>query len=196
MNTQKDYRVTVKVRNNNLLKLIEHNGFGVIETAELIGITYQSLNSYINMTISPLLGKTENLKISAEKICEYFCTMPYEIWSENQLIALETNKKDIEVSYQNLICLEKSINPLKMIQNNEFIKDFDDSLETTLNSREQKVINLRYGIDGECKTLEEIAKVFNITRSRVRQIEDRALRKLRTPESNMKNVYETYLESR
>ena len=45
----KDYRVTVRVRNNNLLKLIENGGYGVLETAKKIGIGYPSLNSYLNL---------------------------------------------------------------------------------------------------------------------------------------------------
>lgn len=52
----------------------------------------------------------------------------------------------------------------------------------TLNERERKVIMLRFGIKyGPPKTLEEVGKVFNVTRERVRQIESKALSKLRQP---------------
>ncbi|RLD12160.1 MAG: RNA polymerase sigma factor RpoD [Chlamydiae bacterium] len=52
----------------------------------------------------------------------------------------------------------------------------------TLNEREKKVIMLRFGIKyGPPKTLEEVGKVFNVTRERVRQIESKALKKLRQP---------------
>lgn len=52
----------------------------------------------------------------------------------------------------------------------------------TLTPREQKVIKLRYGLDdGYVRTLEEVGKEFNVTRERIRQIEAKALRKLRHP---------------
>ena len=52
----------------------------------------------------------------------------------------------------------------------------------TLSSREARVLKLRYGLeDGRSRTLEEVGKEFNITRERIRQIEAKALRKLRHP---------------
>ena len=188
MEDAKDYRVTIRVRNNNLLRLIEAGGFGPIETAGLIGIAYTSLNDYLNMTISPLLQKTGELKQNAQLICDYFCVMPYEVWSDNQLIALESNKREVEFSHQELTRLESSSDPLKAIGNDEFIEAFDNVL-STMTRREQVVIKARFGIDCEVKTLNEIGKEFDISRERVRQIETRALRKLRHPDKGMKDVY-------
>ena len=52
----------------------------------------------------------------------------------------------------------------------------------TLTPREEKVLRLRYGLDdGKPRTLEEVGKEFNVTRERIRQIEAKALRKLRHP---------------
>ena len=52
----------------------------------------------------------------------------------------------------------------------------------TLTPREEKVLRLRYGLDdGRIRTLEEVGKIFNVTRERIRQIESKALRKLRHP---------------
>ena len=52
----------------------------------------------------------------------------------------------------------------------------------TLTDREQKVLRLRFGMDdGRARTLEEVGKEFNVTRERIRQIEAKALRKLRNP---------------
>ena len=49
-----------------------------------------------------------------------------------------------------------------------------------LNEREQMIIKLRFGIDdGRSRTLEEVGKVYNVTRERIRQIEEKALQKLR-----------------
>ncbi len=60
-----------------------------------------------------------------------------------------------------------------------------ESVLDTLNPRERDVLKLRYGLDdGRMKTLEEIGQIFNVTRERIRQIEAKALRKLRHPNRN------------
>lgn len=57
----------------------------------------------------------------------------------------------------------------------------------TLTSREEKVLRLRFGLDdGRARTLEEVGKEFNVTRERIRQIEAKALRKLRHPSRSKK----------
>ena len=63
----------------------------------------------------------------------------------------------------------------------------------TLTEREQKVLTLRFGVeDGRARTLEEVGKEFNVTRERIRQIEAKALRKLRHPSRSRK--LKDYLE--
>ena len=58
---------------------------------------------------------------------------------------------------------------------------------STLHEREAKVLELRFGlVDGRQRTLEEVGKEFNVTRERIRQIESKALRKLRHPSRSKK----------
>ena len=67
-----------------------------------------------------------------------------------------------------------------------------DELLTGLNEQEQKVLRMRFGLDDDDpKTLEEIGKVFGVTRERIRQIEAKAIRKLRHPSrlKQLKNFY-------
>lgn len=73
------------------------------------------------------------------------------------------------------------------------LEDLENVLNT-LNPRERDVLRLRYGLDdGRVKTLEEIGNVFNVTRERIRQIEAKALRKLRQPSRN--GILREYLPS-
>ena len=66
--------------------------------------------------------------------------------------------------------------------NNELLKDEIDLILSTLTDREEKVIRLRFGLeDGRTRTLEEVGKEFDVTRERIRQIEAKALRKLKNP---------------
>lgn len=63
----------------------------------------------------------------------------------------------------------------------------------TLTAREEKIIRLRYGLDdGKLRTLEEVGDKFNVTRERIRQIEAKALRKLRSPNKSkqLKNFFD------
>jgi len=67
----------------------------------------------------------------------------------------------------------------------QMLKDDVSRLICTLNTREQAVIRMRFGLDdGKAKTLEEIGRRFSVTRERIRQIEARALHKLRQPYRN------------
>ncbi|NCB33742.1 MAG: RNA polymerase sigma factor RpoD, partial [Erysipelotrichia bacterium] len=66
--------------------------------------------------------------------------------------------------------------------NNQLLKDEINSVLGGLTDREEKVLRLRFGLyDGRTRTLEEVGKEFNVTRERIRQIEAKALRKLKHP---------------
>ena len=67
------------------------------------------------------------------------------------------------------------------------LKEQIEEVLGSLNEREQKVLKLRFGLeDGRARTLEEVGKEFNVTRERIRQIEAKALRKLRHPSRSKK----------
>ena len=70
---------------------------------------------------------------------------------------------------------------------NELLKDEISEVLLTLTEREEKVIRLRFGLeDGKPRTLEEVGQMFGVTRERIRQIEAKALRKLRHPSRSRK----------
>ena len=73
------------------------------------------------------------------------------------------------------------ISPERMAERSLLKKQVDEVLKT-LTPREERVIRLRFGIDdGYHRTLEEVGSIFQVTRERIRQIEDKALKKLRHP---------------
>ena len=62
------------------------------------------------------------------------------------------------------------------------MKEQLEEVLATLNDREKKVLIMRFGLeDGKPRTLEEVGKAFGVTRERIRQIEAKAIRKLRHP---------------
>ncbi len=81
---------------------------------------------------------------------------------------------------------ESSLSPEEYTENEILKEEIDDVLQR-LQPREQEVLRLRFGLkDGTCHTLEEVGKKFNVTRERIRQIEAKALRKLRHPSRSRK----------
>ena len=69
----------------------------------------------------------------------------------------------------------------------KLLRDQLNEVLDTLTEREQKVLRLRFGMDdGRARTLEEVGKEFQVTRERIRQIEAKALRRLRHPSKSRK----------
>ena len=82
--------------------------------------------------------------------------------------------------------------PVKMVAS-ELLKEDLAEVLCTLSPRERDVLRLRFGMDdGRQRTLEEVGQLFGVTRERIRQIEAKALRKLRHP--NRKKRLEEYVE--
>lgn len=87
---------------------------------------------------------------------------------------------------------ESTLSPIEAASK-QLLKDHLDEILSTLSEREAKVLILRFGLDGgDQKTLEDVGKVFGVTRERIRQIEAKALRKLRHPSRRRK--LQDYLE--
>ena len=81
---------------------------------------------------------------------------------------------------------ERNVSP-EEYATNELLKDEISEVLQTLTEREEKVIRLRFGLeDGKSRTLEEVGQMFGVTRERIRQIEAKALRKLRHPSRSRK----------
>ena len=111
----------------------------------------------------------------------------------------EAKVRDIQRIAQDTVSLETPVGEEEDSSLGSFIKDTNTatpeenatssmlkeqlvSVLGSLTPREQKVVMMRYGLeDGHAKTLEEVGKEFNVTRERIRQIEAKALKKLRHP---------------
>lgn len=97
-------------------------------------------------------------------------------------VSLESKIGDEEDSeLGNFIADEDAISPYQNAEN-AMLKDALLQVLGTIDDREAQVIKMRFGLDGKSPmTLEEVGKVFDLTKERIRQIEDKALRKLRNP---------------
>ncbi|HXY53760.1 MAG TPA: sigma-70 family RNA polymerase sigma factor [Nitrospirota bacterium] len=96
-------------------------------------------------------------------------------------VSLETPILSEEKELKDVIIDEKSVSPFKTLENSEASSRIEEVL-SSLTEREEKIIRMRFGIGvGSEHTLEEVGKYFNLTRERIRQIEIKALKKLRHP---------------
>ena len=97
-------------------------------------------------------------------------------------ISLDRPIGDSEDSYFGDFIEDESVESPVQSASREMLKDRIESVLDTLTFREREIIKLRYGIgDGYTYTLEEVGRIFRVTRERVRQIEAKAVRKLQHP---------------
>ncbi len=88
---------------------------------------------------------------------------------------------DEDATVEEIIPDNKAISPYESAAAASVKVAIDETLHT-LSDREREVIELRFGLkDGQAKTLEEVGKIFDVTKERIRQIEEKALHKLRNP---------------
>ncbi len=122
----------------------------------------------------------KKMNLSLDKIREI-----YKISQEP--VSLETPIGEEDDSHLvDFIKDERSMSP-EEYATNEMLKDEISEVLYTLTEREEQVLRLRFGLDdGHQRTLEEVGQIFNVTRERIRQIEAKALRKLRHPSRSRK----------
>jgi len=130
----------------------------------------------------PTHGEIGNrLDISAERIGEIMDLFFHEPMSLDMPIGEDENSRlgDFVVDVTSLAPTEAT--------SQQLLKEQIDRVLDELTPREKRVLELRFGLeDGHARTLEEVGKEFNVTRERIRQIEGKALRKLRHPSHSRK----------
>lgn len=108
-------------------------------------------------------------------------------------LSLEAPIGEEEDSYLGDFIEDRNALPPVDAASKQLLKEQIDEVLSALTSREQRVLRLRFGLeDGRSRTLEEVGQEFNVTRERIRQIEAKALRKLRHPSRSRK--LKDYLE--
>ncbi len=130
---------------------------------------------------------SEHLETDLEKILRIMDSVKNPVSLDSPI-----GDKD-DTSLENFIASDQIESPEKHFRH-IMLKEKLNHVLASLETREAEIVRLRFGLNGETpKTLEEVGNIFNITRERVRQIESKAVRKLRHP-SRSKNLLEFYEE--
>jgi len=138
------------------------------------------------LRVSRRLAQEHGREPTPREIGEELSTPPEkvrEIIKVAQLpISLESPIGEEEDSHLGDFIEDRNALPPPDAASRQLLKEQIDDVLSTLTPREQRVLQLRFGLeDGRSRTLEEVGKEFNVTRERIRQIEAKALRKLRHP---------------
>ena len=138
------------------------------------------------LRVSRRLAQERGHEPTPKEIGEEMATPPEkvrEIIKVAQLpISLESPIGEEEDSHLGDFIEDRNALPPPDAASRQLLKEQIDGVLSTLTPREQRVLQLRFGLeDGRSRTLEEVGKEFNVTRERIRQIEAKALRKLRHP---------------
>ena len=157
----------------------------MVETInKLLRVSRRLAQEYGRQPSSKEIG--HEMELSADKV--------EEIVKVSQLpISLESPIGDEEDSHLGDFIEDRNALPPADAASRQLLREQIEEVLCTLSPRERRVIQLRFGLeDGRSRTLEEVGKEFNVTRERIRQIEAKALRKLRHPSRSRK--LKDYLE--
>jgi len=178
-----DYRVKITIRNERILKLIEDKGFVSVKSfADTYGLAYQQLGELIAGKVKPFTDKGKMHSI-CDKLLKVLDATLEDCFTERQLQGFNKRSFEIKVKENEL---RQIVNPTKN-QEQKLIEQqaknkIRYAIEMGLKPREAAMLKMKFGFDdGHEHTLEEIAKIFSVSRERVRQIITKAQRKMQHP---------------
>ncbi len=157
----------------------------MVETInKLLRISRRLVQEYGREPTSEEIGK--GMDIPPEKVREI-------IKVSQEPVSLETPVGEEEDSHLGDFIEDRSAMAPPEVASHQLLKEQIDDVLSSINPRERRVLQLRFGLeDGRSRTLEEVGREFGVTRERIRQIEAKALRKLRHPSRSKK--LKDYLE--
>ena len=187
-----DYRVKISVSNARIRKAIEAAGYtSVLQMCKVKNLSISATFNLVNMKVSPL-NKKGGWRLCVLKLADALYLLPDDLFSEQQkVLVLKTSTGTKDVTESELVRISEQYvwdNRLEDMQDNEGVRQIaheqaenliKQAMDAALTSREKQVLNMRFGIHGATKSFNEVGKKLDVTQERIRQIQNKALRKLR-----------------
>lgn len=148
-------------------------------------------DSFDPEVINEIAAAADMPNSQVERILRFAYT---QLFGHKELDAAPVTEEDLDTERLSLFKIDnvEALNDnLDEIIERKALRETLDKLLETFTPREQEIIRLRFGFDGMPQTLEEVGQFFNITRERVRQIENKCIRRLRHP-SKAKKIRDFY----
>ena len=190
MSKDKDYLIEIKVKNARILRLMQLHGFASIaELSRAVGVGQNILGHIVNLRDTAFC-RSGALRPSVDKICAVLKCMPEDLFPPANLHSpLKTNKTIFLSDVEDMALIGNSLKiaatpPDERIELEGERREFFKQMRDALNEREYEIICRHFGINGKEETMREIGEHFNISGSRVTQIMEKAIRKLKHPERN------------
>jgi RNA polymerase sigma factor (sigma-70 family) len=185
--TSPEYRLEIKVRNNAVLRRIDELGYeSVTAFCRDKGLPYHVVNSIIGFKL-PFYGKRGNISGSIISLADALNVLPDYIYPlERRGEPLQNNKYIIETRGVDLMQIATSIRTDALpLDERKMLDDFAPTMQLVLNElppRHREVLERRFGlVDGHEQTLDEVGTALGVGRERIRQIEARAIRMMKSP---------------
>ena len=190
----KQIRIETRLKNNILWRLIYTNFRSIKRFCEMNYLTYSSVSQLINLKKSPFYadGKYSD---PVKKISNAFGLLPEEIFPM-ELYGFKKTLVAAEISINQVMSYQKRISELPSPEDVYIKKEAKETILkilSTLEPKEVDVVKRRFGIDCIMETLEEIAVSYNVTKERIRQVEKRALTRLRY--SDRAKILKEYMDT-
>lgn len=184
--SKKDLLLLAKLKNNVLYQERKRLDYTHKEMGEFVGVNHRIYAEFENLKLSPLNEKGDWLP-SAYKIAHNIGVPIEEIWSQD-LLKIKKNRTEVEISSKKVIAALESKYQDRIDESFELKEAIKITLKT-LTAREQDIIEKRFGlINGIDMSLQEVGETCGYEKERIRQIEAKALRKLRHPARTKKLI--------
>jgi RNA polymerase sigma factor (sigma-70 family) len=185
-----EYRVKISIRNNLILSAIEAAGYATVaEFCRVAGMNKDYVNKFIRFVVSPLDANGE-FRPAAKQLMEVLGAAPSDLWTDEQLqLKLYANSGErciSQIEINRLLAIGSNerlavANPEDLYLCNEQSAIISEALEI-LTPIQSEILDLRFGLSsGKAISLDEIGGILGLSRERVRQIEMKALSRLRRP---------------
>ena len=186
MSAAADYVVQLRVKNGPMLRAMRRAGYATAaDLCRATGVTNTELGRYLNLRMAPILA-CGDWRPGVVKIAEALNTMPEDLFPAQHIRrAFDRNTAEFEMSIDDIAALPGSVQAMLEHRTPEDAAIGDDLRRAligslgTLKDRDRAVIEARFGLYGPAETYRQIAARISTTPERVRQIENRALRRLR-----------------